>query len=149
MDKIGDIMSSQWLKEPPKLSHGGLADLIGGIKLGIDIHKLDRDTRYRLVQFFAGAPDSIIERWFDSDKVKAMVASHCLPANYASLHQPGAGLAMLHHAVGEIDGKKGAWGIVKGGMGSITKAMAESATAKGVVIRTNAPVQKFFQPGPR
>jgi phytoene dehydrogenase-like protein len=113
-------------------------------KLGIDAYKLDADTRYRLVQFFVGAPDSIIERWFDSDKVKAILASNILPANYTSLYQPGASLSMLHHAVGELDGKKGSWGLVKGGMGSITKAMAASAEAKGVVIRTEAGVEKIL-----
>lgn len=144
VEKIGNIISSQWLKEPPKLSGGGLSDLFATLRLGRDFHKLDEDTRYRLVQFFLGAPDSIIERWFDSDKVKAIVASRCLPGNYASLYQPGAGLAMLHHSVGEIDGRKGAWGLVKGGMGGVTQAMAASAKAKGVVIRTNAPVEKIL-----
>lgn len=144
VDKIGAIIASQWLKEPPKLSGGGIADLLSSVKLGLDVYRLDDDTRYRLMQFFIGAPDSIIERWFDSDKVKAVMASHILPANYTSLQQPGASLAMLHHAVGEIDGKKGAWGLVKGGMGSITQAMAASAAAKGVVIRTQASVAKIL-----
>ncbi len=144
VDKVGDIISSQWLKEPPKLYGGGLADLISSAKLGIDLYKLDDDTRFRLVQFFIGAPDTIIERWFESDKVKAMIASHCMPANYASLYHPGASLAMLHHAVGEVDGHKGAWGIVKGGMGAITQAMAASAIAKGVVIRTSVCVEKIL-----
>jgi phytoene dehydrogenase-like protein len=46
--------------------------------------------------------------------------------------------------VGEIAGKKGAWGLVKGGMGSITQAMAASAQDKGVVIRTEAAVDKIL-----
>lgn len=143
VEQVAGVLSSQWLKEPPKLKGGGIADLISAAKLGRDVSKMDGDLRYRLVQFFMGAPDSIIERWFESDKVKAMVASHCMPANYASLHHPGASIAMLHHAVGELDGHKGSWGIVKGGMGSITKAMAASAEAKGVVIRTGVGVKKI------
>lgn len=144
VEKVGDVLSSQWLKEPPKLYGGGLSDILHGAKLGLDMYKLDDDTRHRLVQFFVGAPSAIIERWFDSDKVKAMIAAHCMPANYASLHQPGAAMAMLHHAVGECSGQKGAWGIVKGGMGAITQAMAASAEAKGVVIRTSASVEKIL-----
>jgi len=144
VDQVGAIIASQWLKEPPKLHGGSLSDLLDVARLGLDARKLDADTRYRLVQFFLGAPDSVIERWFDSDKVKAVVASSILPANYASLHQPGASLAMLHHAVGELEGKKGAWGLVRGGMGAITQAMAASAEAKGVVIRTEAAVDKIL-----
>ncbi|MCC3860946.1 phytoene desaturase family protein [Pseudemcibacter aquimaris] len=144
VDKLGAILSKQWLKEPPKLHGGGLTDLISAAKSGMDIYKLDKDTRYRMVQFFIGAPDSIIERWFESDKIKAMIASHCIPANYISLHNPGASLSMLHHSVGELDGHHGAWGIVKGGMGAITQAMAKSAMAKGVEIRTDAAVKKII-----
>ncbi len=144
IEKVGDILARQWLKAPPKLSGGGVSDLLGAVKLGFDVYKLDEDARWRLMQFFVGAPDTIIERWFDSDKIKAMVAAHILPANYASLQQPGASLSMLHHAVGEIDGRKGAWGIVRGGMGAITQAMAASARDKGVEIRTAALVDTIL-----
>ena len=113
------------------------------MKLGVDVFRLDTEARWRLMQFFVGAPETIIDRWFESAKVKAMVAAHIMPANYAPLSQPGASLAMLHHAVGEINGQAGAWGIVKGGMGSITQAMAHSARAKGVEIRTDAAVSRI------
>lgn len=144
VDLVGGILAKQWLREPPKLHGGGLGDLLDAVKLGLDVYRLDEDSRWRLLQFFIGAPESIIERWFDSEKVKAMVAAHIMPANYAPLSQPGASLAMLHHAVGEIDGRKGAWGLVRGGMGAITQAMAASARDKGVVIRTEAAVEKIL-----
>ena len=143
VDRVGGILAKQWLKAPPKLAGGGPGDLLQAVRLGLDIYRLDEASRWRLLQFFMGAPDTIIERWFESDKVKAMVAAHILPANYASLQQPGASLSMLHHAVGEIDGRRGAWGIVRGGMGAITQAMAASAREKGVTIRTDAPVARI------
>ena len=138
--QVGTLLSKQWLAEPPKLGDQGVSDLISLVKLGVDVFRLDTEARWRLMQFFVGAPETIIDRWFESAKVKAMVAAHIMPANYAPLSQPGASLAMLHHAVGEINGQAGAWGIVKGGMGSITQAMAHSALAKGVEIRTDAAV---------
>lgn len=143
VEQVGAIIASQWLREPPKLHDGGIMDLLSAARLGLDVYKLDADTRHRLLQFFIGAPDTIIERWFDSPKIKAIIASHCMPANYASLQQPGASLAMLHHAVGEVDGHKGAWAHVRGGMGSITQAMAAAARDRGVEIRVNAGVAKI------
>ena len=144
IEKVGSILSKQWLREPPRLHGGGVADLLDSVKLGLDVYRLNADQRWRLLQFFIGAPESIIERWFDSEKVKAMVTAHIMPANYAPLSQPGASLAMLHHAVGEIDGRHGAWGLVRGGMGTITQAMAASARDKGVSIRTDAAVEKIL-----
>jgi len=42
--------------------------------------------------------------------------------------------------VGEVNGKRGAWGHAIGGMGAITQAMAREAEKLGVEISTNAPV---------
>ena len=147
VETVGNILARQWLREPPRLHGGGLADLLNSVKLGIDIYRLDQEQRWRLLQFFIGAPQSIIDRWFESDKVKSMIAAHIMPANYAPLSQPGASLAMLHHAVGEVAGRRGAWGLVKGGMGTITRAMAESARDKGVEIHTSTIVEKILVKG--
>jgi len=143
IDKVGDIIAKQWLKAPPNVNDTKAADLFQMLKLGLDFYKLDSDTKHRFLQLFIGAPETMIERWFESDKIKAVMAQHCLPANYTSLHQPGSSIAMLHHAVGGIDGEKGAWGLVKGGMGGITQAMAKSAEAKGVTIKTECTVEKI------
>jgi phytoene dehydrogenase-like protein len=143
IEQVGDILAKQWLREPPKLGMDGLGDIISSLRLGMDVYRLDEDARWRLMQFFIGAPETIIERWFESPKIKAMVAAHIMPANFAPLTQPGASLAMLHHAVGEIAGRKGAWGIVKGGMGGISGAMADAARSLGVDILTDAAVAKI------
>jgi phytoene dehydrogenase-like protein len=143
VERVGDILAKQWLREPPKLGMDGIGDIVSSLRLGMDVYRLDEDARWRLMQFFIGAPETIIERWFESPKVRAMVAAHIMPANYAPLTQPGASLAMLHHAVGEIAGRRGAWGIVRGGMGAITRAMADSARAHGAEIRTGAAVVKI------
>ena len=140
--QIGQLLAKQWLNEPPKLGEQGVGDLLAMLKMGVDVFRLDAEARWRLMQFFIGAPETIIDRWFESDKVKSMVAAHIMPANYAPLSQPGASLAMLHHAVGEVGGRAGAWGIVRGGMGGVTQAMLKSAMAHGVTIRTDAAVQR-------
>ena len=51
---------------------------------------------------------------------------------------------MLHHAFGEVNGKKGVWGHAIGGMGAITQAMARAARDRGVVIETDAGVREII-----
>ncbi|WP_439108143.1 phytoene desaturase family protein [Congregibacter sp.] len=147
IEQVGGILAKQWLREPPKLAMTGISDILSSLRLGADVYRLDEESRWRLMQFFVGAPETIIERWFDSPKIKSMIAAHIMPANFAPLTQPGASLSMLHHAVGEIAGRKGAWGIVRGGMGAITRAMAEAAVERGVEIRTDAAVASINMEG--
>ena len=51
---------------------------------------------------------------------------------------------MLHHAFGEVNGKKGVWGHAIGGMGAITQAMAKAARGHGVEIETDAGVREVI-----
>ncbi|MFX7682717.1 FAD-dependent oxidoreductase, partial [Acinetobacter baumannii] len=56
----------------------------------------------------------------------------------------GSAYVMLHHAFGEVNGKKGVWGHAIGGMGAITQAMARAARSHGVEIETDAPVREVI-----
>jgi phytoene dehydrogenase-like protein len=100
--------------------------------------------RHRLAQFFMGSARSLIERYFTQPDLQGVMAASCLSGNFASLHQPGSALPLLHHAVGQLDGHAGAWGIAIGGMGAITQAMARSIEDRGVQIRTGAAVRRIL-----
>jgi phytoene dehydrogenase-like protein len=51
---------------------------------------------------------------------------------------------MLHHAFGEVNGRKGVWGHAIGGMGAITQAMARAASGHGVEIALQAGVREVI-----
>jgi phytoene dehydrogenase-like protein len=46
--------------------------------------------------------------------------------------------------MGEVDGVKGIWAYVKGGMGALTQAIAKSATGLGVEIQTGKTVKSIL-----
>ena len=140
---IGEVIRNQMLREPPKLD-AGLLDLAALARLGIDIRRLSPDLRYRLIQMLTSSAYDLIERWFGSPMIKSMYASACFSGNFASLHQPGSAIPFFHMAIGELDGERGAWRLVRGGMGGITQAMANFARSKGVDIRTAASVVKIL-----
>jgi len=54
---------------------------------------------------------------------------------------------LLHHAFGEVNGKRRVWGHAIGGMGAITQAMAKAATSHGVEIETDAAVREVLLEG--
>ena len=64
--------------------------------------------------------------------------------NYASPSTPGTAYVLLHHAFGEVNGKKRTWGHAIGGMGAITQAMARAAARHGVEIETGAAVREVL-----
>ncbi|MCF8068091.1 MAG: NAD(P)/FAD-dependent oxidoreductase [Desulfobacterales bacterium] len=143
VQEAGRVVRKQMLMEAPKLNIG-ITDLISLGKMGLEVRKLSAKHRHRLFQLFTSSAYDLIERWFESPMIKNMYASSCFSGNYASLKQPSSAIPFFHMAVGELDGELGAWRLVKGGMGSITQAMASFARSKGVEIITDAPVKEIM-----
>jgi phytoene dehydrogenase-like protein len=55
---------------------------------------------------------------------------------------PGSAYVLMHHWIGEVEGHSGAWGWVHGGMGAVSRCLAEAARAAGAEIRAAAPVRR-------
>ncbi len=85
----------------------------------------------------------LLDRYFESDKVKAPYATGGVIGVNAGPHDPGTAYVKFHHLIGSIDGHQGAWGFVRGGMGSITQALAGYCRDNGVVIETSAEVAEI------
>ncbi|XP_013392053.1 pyridine nucleotide-disulfide oxidoreductase domain-containing protein 2 isoform X2 [Lingula anatina] len=86
----------------------------------------------------------VLDRWFDCDPLKATLATDAVIGAWLSPHTPGSGYVLLHHVMGELEGIKGAWGYVEGGMGAVSQAIANAAVSYGASIFTEKPVARVM-----
>ncbi|CAK6953251.1 pyridine nucleotide-disulfide oxidoreductase domain-containing protein 2 [Scomber scombrus] len=82
----------------------------------------------------------ILNRWFESEPLRATLATDAVIGAMTSPHNPGSGYVLLHHVMGELEKEKGSWGYVEGGMGGVSKAIASAARSYGVDIFTEKDV---------
>ena len=94
------------------------------------------------------AVDFLSER-FECEELIAPMAISGIIGTFLGIRSPGTAYVLLHHYMGEIDGSFRAWGLPKGGTGAIANAIAASARALGVEIRTEAPVAHLLMKGKR
>src|SRR4029450_8474272 len=57
---------------------------------------------------------------------------------------PGTAYVLLHHYMGELDGAFRSWGFARGGMGTISRVIADAARHFGTEIRTSAAVDQVL-----
>ncbi|KAJ6740087.1 PHYTOENE DEHYDROGENASE [Salix purpurea] len=86
----------------------------------------------------------VLNKWFESDVLKATLATDAVIGSTASVHTPGSGYVLLHHMMGETDGDRGIWSYVEGGMGSVSSAIANAARESGAHIVTSAEVSQLM-----
>ncbi len=86
----------------------------------------------------------ILNRWFESEPLKSTLATDAVIGAMTSPSTPGSGYVLFHHVMGEVDGSKGAWTYVQGGMGAVSQAIASAAREAGASLHTNARVEKIL-----
>ncbi|MBV9930972.1 MAG: NAD(P)/FAD-dependent oxidoreductase [Alphaproteobacteria bacterium] len=133
----------QWILRAPPNAGGGLADVLAALRLGGSLRGLDAEQRRDLLDMFAKSAGDMLDRWFETDIVKALFGFDAVVGNYASPYTPGSAYVLLHHLFGEAAGVAGAWGHAIGGMGAITQAMAKACREQGVEIVLDAPVEEI------
>lgn len=138
-----DVLRELVLRTPPNAG-GGILEVLKGVGAGRRLLGLDLDDKHVLLDLFTKSAADFLDAWFESDVVKGAFAFDGIVGNYAAPSTPGTAYVLLHHCFGEVNGKRGAWGHAIGGMGAITRAMAESAKLRGARIRTGASVARLL-----
>jgi phytoene dehydrogenase-like protein len=146
--RVGDLVRDQLLRPPPDLA-GGWDAVWSTLRIAGKARHLDVEDRLFLTQLFTLSADELMGRWFESETMRHIMAVHCVSSNYASLRQPGSAIPYFLNVLGELDGRRGKWGVARGGMGAITQAMAASARSHGVEIRVGAGVERIVVTGGR
>ena len=120
-----------------------LSSLRGARRLWKALASLGEEQAAAL-ELLTGAATPILDRWFESDALKATLATDAIIGAFAPPSAAGTAYVLLHHVMGTAGGGRGIWGYVEGGMGAVTQAMAASARAAGVDIRCDAEVAEIL-----
>src|SRR5580658_9019213 len=94
---------------------------------------------FRLIDLMTMSADDYLSEWFERSEIKAVLAYYSGIGTFAGPKSPGSAYVVMHHLMGEHAGA-GGWGFVRGGMGSITQAIARSGKEKGLVCKTDCEV---------
>jgi phytoene dehydrogenase-like protein len=146
IERVAGVLRSLVLDAPPNLPLGDIGEAARGLgKLAAIGGKLWQAGALRpAIDLFRKSAGAILDDWFESDPIKAVLGFDSVVGNLASPYSPGSAYVLLHHVFGEVNGRQGSWGHAIGGMGAITQAMAGAAAAHGVRIDVGAPVREII-----
>ncbi|MBC5804670.1 MAG: amine oxidase [Candidatus Eremiobacter antarcticus] len=143
LERVSTVIEPTLVQTPPNIARPGLGDLLKMQPLGKAMQKMG-SAMGEAIEVLTGPARPILDRWFESEQLKATLATDAVIGAFASPSMPGTAYVLFHHVMGETNGKRGVWSYVKGGMGGLTQALAKAAADMGVDIRTNAEVAKIL-----
>jgi phytoene dehydrogenase-like protein len=140
--RVAEVIEPTLIQTPPNVVRSGWRDLWRLFQLGRSVRKLGPGLGEAL-EILTGPARPILDRWFESEQLKATLATDAIIGAMAAPSMPGTAYVLFHHVMGETNGKRGVWGYVRGGMGGLTQALARAAADLKVEIRCNAEVTRI------
>jgi phytoene dehydrogenase-like protein len=147
---VADVLGPLLLQVPPKLGSLAIGDLVASAQSAWKMRKLGTRGVADITRLFTMSVSDLLDDWFESDAIKAMLTVNGVIGTWAGPDEPGTAYVMLHHSIGDVgDGHLGSWGFQQGGMGGVSDAIRRSAESFGAEIRTDARVKQILVRGGR
>ncbi|XP_062010843.1 uncharacterized protein LOC133727254 [Rosa rugosa] len=156
LEKFCQFMDPLLDSAPPESSQGASSATFGD-RLKDKMHKsmfwaqllrqaavLGQKDMVDFMDLLLSPASKVLNNWFETDVLKATLATDAVIGTTGSVHTPGSGYVLLHHVMGETDGERGIWSYVEGGMGSVSMAIGNAAREAGAHIVTSAEVQQML-----
>jgi phytoene dehydrogenase-like protein len=143
LQRVAGVVAPTLTMTPPDLLRPRPRDLWRLWRLGRAFRRLGLAAG-EAMEILTGPARTILDRWFESEPLKATLATDAVIGAMAGPSTPGTAYVLLHHVLGETAGRRGAWGYVRGGMGGLSQALAAAARARGAEIRCGAEVARIL-----
>lgn len=104
-----------------------------------DFNRFDSETQ----DLLRGCAADVVERYVSAPVLQAELVNDGLIGTYLGPRDPGTGYVLAHHLAGRLLGSQGSWAFVRGGMGSVSLALAAAAVGYGAEIFPGATVKRI------
>ncbi|MBS1877750.1 MAG: NAD(P)/FAD-dependent oxidoreductase [Acidobacteria bacterium] len=149
LERLSQIVEGLLLTPPPPFPPSGAGALIEYLKLAGRLRGLTARELTGLIKIFTQSAADFLDDWFESPELKVTLATDGVIGANGGPRSAGTAYILLHHCMGGVGGHRGLWGFVRGGMGAVSNAIADSARAAGATIRTEAEVARILVRGGR
>ncbi len=149
MQALAGVVGAMGHMTPMDLPEVALGDLRGAIGMIGPGRKLGRKRITELLRVMPMPAADILNEYFESGAVKGAIGANSTLGITFGPQESGTAYTMLHSWALSGNGLFRSSGVIKGGMGALSDAMASVAKGFGAEIRTDAPVASITVEGGR
>lgn len=127
--------------DPTSLKPRDISELIFMAKKMLDMSEKDICEFLRFMTMSCG---DFLDEYFENELIKTTQATSSIIGTALGVYSPGTAYVLLHHVMGDVDGAVGAWGLARGGMGAISRAIHSALQEHGGQVQCNANVDHIL-----
>jgi phytoene dehydrogenase-like protein len=147
--RIAGFLKAAYASPPPTIDSTSFGDLLSLASLGTRLRVLGKTEMVELLRTIPMSVGELLDDWFETDILKGVVGARGVTGIMQGPRSGGTAFVLLHHQVGRPPGAFRTPYAVRGGVGSLARALATAATSFGAEVRTGVEVVRVDTKGER
>jgi phytoene dehydrogenase-like protein len=143
MTRLAGFLESLYGAPPPRVPGAGFGDLVALGRLALRLRRLGKADMIELLRTVPMPVADLLDDWFESDALKGAVGAAGIKGILRGPRSGGTAFVLLHHLVG------GRGVVARGGVGTLSTALAALAKKAGTEVRTGVEVKEITVRGGR
>ena len=139
---VSGVVRGLLTEAPPEIQKPRAADLLALLRTTRRFRALGKVHAYRLLRWMAMPVTDLMHEWFESEPLCATLAADGVFGAFLGPRSPGSAALLLMRGAGEGQPVAPGW-TVRGGIGTLSDALAGAARRAGAEIRTAAEVERI------
>jgi len=142
LESISEVLTQLVSMTPPAIDKPSPEDFWNLFKTGRGVRRLGKAGMFNLFRWAPMAVADFVAEFFETELLRAVIAARGIFGNALGPWSAGSTAVLLLRAAADVH-PVGSAAFPRGGLGSFTRALAESAKEAGVEIRTDAEVEQI------
>jgi phytoene dehydrogenase-like protein len=142
LGRIGRVLEPLVRMTPPSIDDPSFSEMWELLGVGRKFRALPRRDAFRMLRWGPMAVADLVSEFFETELLRAVVAARGIYGAFAGPWSAGTSFGVILQAALEPNAA-GSATFVRGGMGSLTQALAAAARGFGAEVRTNAAVSRI------
>ena len=149
MRRYATVLGRQHGRVPPRLAWERWTEALPAAALALDVRRLGREHMREFLRVVTMAIYDVLEESFESPLLKGALALDAVLGTKLGARSGNTVFSYLHRLSGAAYGAARGPALPRGGVGSVTDALAAAARRAGAQIRVSCPVEAIVVSGGR
>jgi phytoene dehydrogenase-like protein len=142
--RVASLLETVHATVPPRVPQVSGSDLPDLVRLGARLRGLGRKKMMEALRVLPMTAEELLSEWFETDALKGTIGAVALTGMAQGPMATGTAMMLFHHHVGAEPGVVRPQVRARGGTGALAAALAGTAKAAGVQVRTQAQVERIL-----
>src|SRR5881275_2770547 len=143
LESFSEVLAQIVSMTPPAIDRPSPEDFWNLFKTGRGVRQLGKEGIFNLFRWAPMAVADFVAEFFETELLRAVIAARGIFGNVLGPWSAGSTAVLLLRAAADVH-PVGSAAFPRGGLGSFTRALAESARQVGAEIRTDAEVRHIL-----